>query len=506
MKALLDTNIIIHRENQKVSNYSIGHLFRWLDKLHYEKFIHPESIKEIQKYRDAEVQKTFSVKLYAYETLKVTHIPDQAFLKQLDVPAKSENDRIDNCLLYEVYTNHVDILITEDRKLRNKANRLNLNNRVFSINSFISKVTAENPSLIEYKALAVKKIYFGKVNVKDSFFDSFRDDYADFENWFERKCNEEAYICYSDSKKILGFLYLKTEGPDENYFDITPPFLPMRRLKVGTFKVESTGFRLGERFVKIIFDNALQRNVDEIYTTLYTDRPELKALADLLKRWGFYEYGTKSHGPRKECVLIKKMHVIRHFLPIRENFPNLQYAHNKYILPIASQYHTSLLPDSRLNNENEINFLGKDPHKYALQKIYITWASADNVRPGDFLLFYRMGENGTNKKYTSVLTTIGIVDQLISRIQSEQELLNTCQNRTVFSEDELSKFWHNHNYALKILKFIYVKSLTKRLPLSYLWERNIIVPPSGPRPFTPLSDEQFDQILSDSQTQLQFVE
>ena len=73
--------------------------------------------------------------------------------------------------------------------------------------------------------------------------------------------------CNTDAGKVLGFLYLKTEGVDENYSDIVPPFKPMRRLKVGTFKVESTGFRLGERFVKIIFDNALQRNVDEIYVT-----------------------------------------------------------------------------------------------------------------------------------------------------------------------------------------------------------------------------------------------
>ena len=31
MRVLLDTNIII--ENKKVTNYSIGHLFRWLDKM-----------------------------------------------------------------------------------------------------------------------------------------------------------------------------------------------------------------------------------------------------------------------------------------------------------------------------------------------------------------------------------------------------------------------------------------------------------------------------------------
>lgn len=90
----------------------------------------------------------------------------------------------------------------------------------------------------------------------------------------------------------MGFLYLKTEDVSENYSDIEPPFSPKRRLKVGTFKVESTGFRLGERFVKIIFDNAQQRNVDEIYVTLFTDRGELVALEELLYRWGFVYYGT----------------------------------------------------------------------------------------------------------------------------------------------------------------------------------------------------------------------
>ena len=41
MRALWDTNIVIHRENKIVSNYSIGHLFRWLDCLQYDKVLHP---------------------------------------------------------------------------------------------------------------------------------------------------------------------------------------------------------------------------------------------------------------------------------------------------------------------------------------------------------------------------------------------------------------------------------------------------------------------------------
>ena len=80
MRALLDTNIIIHRENKRVSNYSIGHLFQWLDKLKYDKVIHPYSIQEIQKYQDPETLEVMSVKLDSYQVMKTIKNPDASFL------------------------------------------------------------------------------------------------------------------------------------------------------------------------------------------------------------------------------------------------------------------------------------------------------------------------------------------------------------------------------------------------------------------------------------------
>lgn len=506
MRILLDTNIVIHRENKRVSNYSIGHLFRWIDQLKYDKVIHPYTISEIQKYRDPETQETIAVKLESYDVIKTIRQPDAVFLNKIGQPEKNENDHIDNVLLYEVYLGRVDILITEDRRLRNKAVRLGLGDHVFSINDFIGKVSSENPGLIEYKALAVEKDFFGNVDVNDKFFDSFRSAYDGFDHWFARKCDEEAYICRSDSGRILGFLYLKTEGESENYSDITPPFSRKRRLKVGTFKVESTGFRLGERFIKIIFDNAQQRKVDEIYVTLFTDRGELIALEDLLYRWGFVYYGAKLNNGRSEKVLVKHLHSIEENATPKRNYPNFSHSCNKYILPILPQYHTTLLPDSQLNSENRIDFLGREPHRYALQKVYITWANCNKVKPGDLILFYRMGAYGENKKYKSVVSTVAIVDEIIDDIHSESELLSICQNRSVFTPAELKSFWVRHRNSLKVLKFIFVKSLTKRLTLGYLWEHNIVQAPGGPRPFTKLSDEQFDMIVRDSNTEIEYVE
>lgn len=506
MRALLDTNIIIHRENKHVSNYSIGHLFRWLDKLKYDKVIHPYSILEIQKYRDPEVQEVLDVKLDAYNVLQSIVTPPKEFIHSTGTTEKSENDKIDNCLLYEVFLGRVDILITEDRKLRNKASRLGIDDKVFSIDAFISMASAENPALVEYKMLAVEKTLFGNVDLKDSFFDSFRCAYAGFDRWFMRKCDEEVYICKSDTGRIMGFLYLKTENKNENYADIQPVFLPKKRLKVGTFKVESTGFRLGERFMKIIFDNALQRNVDEIYITLFTDRGELAALYDLAVRWGFVDYGTKISGGRTERVLVKTLNSYDSQLTARANYPNIRFDCNKFILPIYPQYHTTLLPDSKLNNENEVDFLGREPHRYALQKVYVSWASCDGVNPGDLILFYRTGEEGSNKKYTSVVTTIGMVDEIIADIKSEDDFLKLCQNRSVFSETELRSFWTNHRQHIKVIKFIYVKSLCKRLTLGYLWEKGIVQAPSGPRSFSKLEDKDFEMILNDSMTELRYTD
>lgn len=506
MRVLLDTNIIIHRENRRVSNYSIGHLFRWLDKLKHDKIVHPLSVSEIQKYRDPEVQATFEVKLGAYNILQSTATPTQEFISRTGFDEKTENDRIDNCLLYEVALGHVDLLITEDRRLRRKAAHLELANKVFSIDTFISLVSAENPELIEYKMLAVKKECFGTVDINDPFFDSFKVAYPGFERWFMSKCDEEAYVCRNDTNNVLGFLYLKTEGPDENYADIEPTFVPKKRLKVGTFKVESTGFRLGERFMKIIFDNALQRNVDEIYVTLFIDRGELRALNDLAIRWGFYTHGRKISNGKEELVLVKALKQYSPNLSVRENFPNLRNGSNKYIVPIYPKYHTTLLPDSKLNNENEVDFVGREPHRYALQKVYISWAPCYDAKPGDIVLFYRTGPEGTNKKYTSVVTTVAVVDEIIQNFSSEDDFLRVCQNRSVFTTDELKSFWRDHRRQLKVLKFIFVKSLVKRPTLGQLWDAGIIQPPGGPRSFTKISDDQFKTILSDAQTSVAGIE
>lgn len=502
MRALLDTNIVIHRENVKVTNLSIGQLFHWLDALHYEKIIHPYTVDELRKYSNEQMQSLYDARLSAYTLMKSVATQTITFTNLLNEAPKTDNDRIDNQLLFELYCGRADILITEDRKMRLKAEKLGITNKVFTINAFITKAVSENPELIDYKALSVRKEYFGNIDVSNSFFDTFRDTYPGFENWFSKKCDEEAYICRNDKGDMLGFLYIKTEDESENYTDITPMFKPMRRLKVGTFKVEASGFRLGERFIKIIFDNAIERRLNEIYVTLFMNSPELKALYDLLKRWGFEEYGTKRTNEKDELVLIKRLGSYNDTLTPKQNFPNIKYSRQKFFLPIEAKYHTPLLPDSQLKTENEVDFLGDKPHKYALQKVYISFSYKRNMNPGDFLVLYRKGVTQGRKGYESVVSTIGIIDEVKYDFENKEEFFKYCENRTVFTPEELEYFWNTKKGTLLVIKFIYVKSLTRRLNLKHFWDNGLIAQNSGPRPFDAISDEDFDSILSDSNTEI----
>ena len=159
----------------------------------------------------------------------------------------------------------------------------------------------------------------------------------------------------------------------------------------------------------------------------------------------------------------------------------------------------------QLKTENEVDFLGEQPQKYALQKVYISFSYKRNMNPGDFLVLYRKGTTPGKKAYESVITTIGIIDEVAYNFKNKEEFLKYCENRTVFNSNELEYFWRTKKETLLVIKFIYVKSLCKRLTLSYLWDKRIIQPCSGPRPFDIISDSDFDLLLNDSNTEIYIV-
>lgn len=391
MKILLDTTIIIHREASAIFNEDIGNLFRWLDKLHYEKCVHPLTLEEIKKHKDKKVVEAFKVKLSSYVVLK-TEAPLAPSVKKIsESQDKTANDFNDTKLINELINDRVDYLISDDKGIHEKARLLGIDSKVFTIDSFLEKVTAENPDLVSYKTLSVKKSYFGKINLKDIFFNSFLEDYYGFDKWFNKKSNEIAYVCL-DSDKIIAFLYLKRENEDEYYSDISPIFPKKKRLKIGTFKVNLNGFKLGERFLKIVFDNALKQNVDEIYVTLFNKRPEHQRLINLFLEWGFKYWGKKSTPTGEEEVYVRSFVKSFDASNPKFTFPHISLKSNVFMVSIYPEYHTNLFPDSILRTESPEEFVENEPFRNALSKIYVSRSINRNLKRGDIIVFYRTGE------------------------------------------------------------------------------------------------------------------
>lgn len=499
MRILLDTNIIIHREASVAPKREIGILFRWLDKLRYEKCIHPDTVAEIRRHKDPIVVSTFEAKIANYIQLK-TLAPDNEKIKSIrEQFDQDRNDYTDTAILNEVFSNRVFALITEDREIHRKAEILEISERVFTIDAFLEKVTAENPELADYKVLSVKKEYFGNLNLTDRFFDSFRQDYKEFDGWFNRKADEIAYVCKSDKGEIVAFLYLKKEDESENYVNIEPRFNPCKRLKIGTFKVISNGYKLGERFLKIIFDNALRLSVDEIYVTLFDNTLEQKQLNALLCDWGFVAHGKKISRNGEEIVLLRDFHAKADQLNPCLTYPYLSNASNKFLVPIYPKYHTELFPDSILKTESPINFIESKPNRNAISKVYISRSINRNLRSGDIIIFYRT-QSGGSGYYTSVTTTIGVIQNIITDIPSESKFIELCRKRSVFSDQELREHW-NYRPSMRpfIVNFLYVHSFPKRMNLEALINAGVIQSTdSAPRGFESISNDQFIRIMEGS--------
>lgn len=499
MKALLDTNIIIHREANKIVSQDIGILYRWLDRGQYTKCIHSATIEEVKKNPNKETVDLFLVKLESYEVIDIPSPLQDEVRNVSDQFDTTDNDKVDTVLLNEVFVGRVDILITEDKKIHKKALELGIQDKVFTIDSFLEKTFAEHPELVNYKVLNVQKLKFGKIDLNDTFFDSLKEDYVGFDKWFIKKYDEEAYITInSNNGMLLSFLYLKVEDENENYSNINPQFSPKRRLKIGTFKVISNGFRLGERFMKIIFDNALKNHVQEIYVTVYDKRPEQRRLIDLLEQWGFVLWGTKGEG---ELVYVRDFSPQFNIENLKSCFPYISKGRNVYVVPIYPEYHTELLPDSILNTESPEEFIEDFPHRNCINKVYVSRAMEPYPNIGDILVFYRTGGY-----YKSVVTTIGEVLEVKSDFLNENDFILYCRKKSVYPEQALRDMWRYSTRKPFVVNFLYTYSFPHRINMKELIDLKVLLGVNdAPRGFKPITKEQFEIILKETRSDESFI-
>lgn len=332
---------------------------------------------------------------------------------------------------------------------------------------------------------------FKDINLNDHFFDSLKQDYKEFPEWFKKKSNnnEGAFIFINYKGLLDGFLYLKIENEALN--DIVPPLPTKKRLKIGTLKINPHGTRLGERFIKKVFDISLIRDIDEIYVTLFEKH---KALLDLFQKYGFEIRAEKPTQNGNELVLFKNIsHVTGEIV---KDYPNTPKISNRYLISLYPEWHSRLLPDSILNNEDPALLIKDTSHTNSIHKIYLTaMKGTDRLKTGDTLVIYRTASYGKSAEYSAVATSICVVEEVknINDFRSLDDFLKYTLSYSIFSEKELTEFFKYKKYPV-IIRFTYNIALNKRIIRKSLIE-DIGIERDQYWGFIKLTESQYREIL-----------
>lgn len=340
---------------------------------------------------------------------------------------------------------------------------------------------------------------FRNISLDDPFFDSLKEDYTEFEDWFAKKADEEAYVFENEAGKIEGFLYLKKEeGPMD---DVDPALPPEKRMKVGTFKINAHGTKLGERFMKKIFDHALKYDVNEVYVTVF---PKHKPLIELLMRYGFVEKATKTTSNGTERVLVKKLDSTGS--DVLQRYPIVKIGGKAiYLLALYPQWHSRLLPDSILKNE-DASILEDVSFTNSIHKVYLAaMEGMEHLSRGDVLLIYRTSDRQGQAQYRSVATSICVVEEYrrLSSFATRDEFMAYCAPYSVFTDDELREFWRDGKYP-HVVRFSYNLALPKRVTRGDMAD-HAGIDKSNRWGFLKISKEQLKKIIERSELDARLV-
>jgi predicted nucleic acid-binding protein len=473
MRILIDTNIFIGRENDHVLSNELQVLLKILNSKQIEILIHPKSIEEIK--RDANIsRKNIALsKLNTYP--KLEHSPDQNkdddFLTAVGVSSKI-NDEIDNAILYAVYKDAVDFLITEDKGIHKKSIRLDIIDRVLCVEEGIDVFEKELPKEEVVRPPALKEDAVHNLDLSDPIFDSLKKEYgeSEFGDWF-RKCSREGRKCWVHCRTDGSIGALLIRKIENDGIESIPPLPAKKRLKVATFK--------------LAIDYAIKNNIDEIYLTHFTN-PDKDYLVDLITEYGFYKAAIRDDGEEifvKELLVDKDKIASMRPLEISNVFyPSLYDGDevNKFLVPIRPEYHQQLFTDYKSRQTSLSEHVGEFiVEGNTIKKAYLSNSRIRNLSPGDILFFYRTVD--------SEITSLGVVEKVLYGLQDEDEIFRNVRKRTVYSMKEIEKIakkptlvilfkWHFHlpnPLKLKDLKTIGV---------------------SAPQSIAQISDEEYLQI------------
>ena len=300
------------------------------------------------------------------------------------------------------------------------------------------------------------------ISVKDTFFDSLREDYEEFDSWFNRVAREgrKAWVVNTGTGCLDTLCIYKVEFNGDAINDAGET-LPGRFLKLCTLKVTKNGMRFGERLLYVAFLFALSNGLTHIYAQVRKSGHErVKAL---LKRFGFVEKGSY----RNDYTYVKDM--TPGLIPLisvasRDNFEYFRHhypyhldggAIRKFFVSIDVETHEHLFPDAQVQNlPLEAHSKGLEGEVNAIRKAIVQNDVIDGLRPSDLLIFYRQATDSSVKGFVDHL---GVVEDVKFYPQYE-DIEEEVRNCLPYSRAEILRM-ESQERGLQVVVFWLVQQI-----------------------------------------------
>ena len=489
MHILIDTNIFIYREDDHVLSSNLQNVLKMLNSLKIKIVLHPESIEEIKRDRNEDRKKVMLSKIHTYPLLESppNTEKDTDFLSVVGYPTKP-NEHTDNDLLYSVYKDAVDFLITEDGGMYKKATRLGIKDRVLSLEDAREIFKKDFRDEKVHHPPAVKEEFVYNLNINDPFFDSLKDEYEEFETWFKNISREgrKCWVHLIENDAIGALLIYKIENEPINSI---PPLPAKNRFKIATFKATHTGYKIGELFIKLSVEYCIKNDLTEMYLTHFTQPDDY--LVDLITEYGFVKVATNRKGEDvfvKELLTDNQKIELPHPIEISKRFYPSFYDGaevNKFIAPILPEFHERLFTEYKRRQTKLFEHAGGYiVEGNTIKKAYLSHSKITKISPGDVLLFYRSRD-------LSELTSLGVVEKAFQSLQDKDEIMRYVGRRTVYSMDEIEEMAKT---STLVVLFTWHFHLANPLKMKELMELGVLM--GAPQSITQISHEKYLLIKS----------
>lgn len=483
MNFLIDTNIFYPLEPATTKDLELGtkpaaKFARLTREEGHKVFLHPASERDFEQDSNQERKALRNALKGKYPFLPKPPPVQEKVEILFDEIEENSNDATDAKLLSAVIYGAIEYLVTEDRGIIKKSEELGLRDQVLKVQEANKMIEERSETFLETLP-AVDKVYAHEINKSDPIFNSLREDYEKFDQWFD-KCKREqriAWVIRKEDGNLAAICMIKKETKKDFKADFKKEGknIVNEVLKICTFKVsEATrGKKYGELLLESVFEHVKENNFGSIYLTIFSDK---EGLIWLLKQFGFEKEAEKNNGElvmTKKCIYTNEAKrsysswdVNKKFGPKAIKFDNSK----KFIVPIRPKWHRDLFPDvdKSLTPQQSFGFEeGGYPFGNAIRKAYLCKSNIRKLRQGDIIYFYL---SHTKK----AITTIGVIENV--RVSDDpEEIYEFVHERTVYSIEDMEKMAREE----EILAILFRKCLKVDDFISYndLLEKDVVEGP-----------------------------